>query len=122
MDGDQNPDTVADQNLYEVKRIFQQRFGGVFGSYTWNSLFSSFFGVSGYDLGFKGIDSTQGYDRFMYSLTPSVSFQWSNNSWLSRSANPYFGRTINVGFTHGITDIVYEQDGGVTIDNITNNS
>ena len=58
LDQDQNPDTVTDQNLYEVKRIFQQRFGGVFGSYTWNSVFSSFFGVSGYDLAFKSVDST----------------------------------------------------------------
>ena len=52
----------------------------------------------------------------MYSITPSVSFQWSNNSWLSRSANPYFGRTINFGVSHSITDIVYEQDGGITVD------
>ena len=68
LDGDQNPDTVGDQNLYEVKRMFQQRFGGLYGSYTRNSRLSSFFGVSGYDLGFKGIDSTQGFDRFMYSF------------------------------------------------------
>jgi len=115
LDLDENPDTTDDQNIYEVKRLIMQNFGGAAISYQWNGLFNTTFGVSGFDFSLKGVDDTQ-FNRFMWSATPYLNLTWSNNSWLSRSINPYYGRSIELTLTHGYTDIVYEDTGSVTVD------
>ena len=62
-----------------------------------NSRLSSFFGVSGYDLGFKGIDSTQGFDRFMLVCRHLLILNGQTMP-LRRSAT-IFGRTVTFALT-----------------------
>ena len=47
---------------------------------------------------------------------PFMQFNWSNNSWLARSINPYYGRSVQGTISHGFTDIVFADTGSVTID------
>jgi hypothetical protein len=115
LDLDNNTSTLGDQNVYEIKRWVSQNFAGAAMSYQWNGLFSTYLGVSGYDFSFRGIDDTK-FSRFMWSVTPYINAVWSNNSWLSRSINPYYGRTVEATFTHGYTDIVYADTGSATVD------
>jgi Tol biopolymer transport system component len=115
LDQDQNPETSEDQKVYEIKRNQSQRFGGFATSYTWNSRFSTTLGVRGFDFGLKSIDSTT-FEPFMWSITSELTGRWSNNGWLARNPNPYYGRTIDFTLSHSWTDIVYEAYGGVTID------
>jgi Tol biopolymer transport system component len=115
LDADENPETTEDQKIYETKRIMMQNFGGGSMAYTWNGRFVSTLGFSAFDYSIKGIDDTK-WARYMWNVAPYLNFSWSNNSWLGRSINPYYGRTIDATLTHGFTDIVYEPLGGYAID------
>jgi hypothetical protein len=115
LDSDSDPTTTEDQGIYELKRTIMQNFGGGSVSYTWNGLFNTSMGVSGYDFSVKGVDDTR-FERFMWSAVPYMQFNWSNNSWLSRSINPYYGRSVQGTISHGFTDIVFADTGSVTID------
>lgn len=115
LDADENPETTEDQKIYETKRIMMQNFGGGSMAYTWNGRFISTLGFSTFDYSIKGIDDTK-WARYMWNVAPYLNFSWSNNSWLGRSINPYYGRTIDATLTHGYTDIVYEPLGGFAID------
>ena len=53
LDADSDPTTTADQGIYELKRTIMQNFGGGSVSYTWNGVFNTSFGVSGYDFSIK---------------------------------------------------------------------
>ena len=115
MDADSDASTTSDQDIYELKRTVMQNFGGGSVSYTWNNVFTTMMGVGGYDFSIKGVDDLR-FERFMWSVNPYMSFTWSNNSWLSRSINPYYGRSVEATMSHGYTDIVFADTGSVTID------
>ena len=115
LDADSDPTTTADQGIYELKRTIMQNFGGASVSYTWNGVFNTALGVSGYDFSIKNVDDIR-FERFMWSAVPYMQFNWSNNSWLSRSINPYYGRSVQGTISHGFTDIVFPDTGSVTID------
>ena len=52
----------------------------------------------------------------MWSVTTNAIIQHSNNQRLARSANPYYGHTLQAIWSHGWTDIVFEDYGGVNVD------
>jgi Tol biopolymer transport system component len=115
LDGDDNPLTTNDQDIYEIKRRIMQNFGGASMSYVWNGRFQTSLGATGFDYSLKGVDDVQ-FQRFMWNVASVVSASWSNNSWLSRSPNPHYGRNIELTWRHGFTDIVYEDMGSVAVD------
>ena len=115
MDQDQDQTTTSDQMIYEIKRNQSQVFGGVSSTYTWNSRFNTTIGMRGFSFGLKSIDSTE-FEPFMWSMSSEVMAQWSNNTWLARNPNPYYGRNVEMAWRHSWTDVVFEDYGGVTID------
>jgi hypothetical protein len=90
-------------------------FGGVSSTYTWNSRFNTTVGLRGFNFGLKSIDSVE-FEPFMWSMSSEVMAQWSNNSWMARNPNPYYGRTVEAAWRHSWTDIVFEDYGGVSVD------
>jgi hypothetical protein len=115
IDGDEDPTTTFDQNVYENRRVQSQTAGGLSASYTWNGLFSTNMSLRGFEFGLKGINDIE-FARFMWGMTGEFNAVWSNNSWLARNPNPYYGRTIDMTYRHTLTDIVFEAYGGVAID------
>ena len=115
LDDDDDPDTTDDQEIYEIKNQQFQNLVAMGIFYPWNSVFDVGVFFSGLEYGFKGIDDPE-FVPYMWSAEGSLFATFSNNAFFRRSANPYFGRTVDLNYTHGYTDVVYELFGGVAID------
>jgi hypothetical protein len=115
VDEDNNPETILDQKIYEIKRIQQYKFAYIFTGYQWNSRIDTFFALQGFDFGIKGVSSYE-FEPYMVGLSSNLNITWSNNSFFSSSPNPYFGRSVSLDWGHGWTDILYEATAGVTVD------
>ncbi|MEC8380838.1 MAG: hypothetical protein VXZ96_10980, partial [Myxococcota bacterium] len=115
LDEDNDPTTTEDQSIYEIRRLQSQRFFGSSASYQWNSRLMTMFGVSGFDFSLKGIDAVD-WEPFMWSVSTNAIIRHSNNQRLARSPNPYYGHTFEAIWSHGLTDIVFEDYGGVNVD------
>ena len=115
LDADDDPTTTSDQEVYEVRRNFAYTILGGSVGYQWNGNFSTFFNTSGLLFGLRNVDSAQ-FEPFQMWATAGVDALWSNNSWLARSPNPYYGRTVSFSYNHGWTDILFEDQGGVAVD------
>ncbi len=115
LDLDDDTETTDDQKVFEVRN---HQYGEVALTGlilplndVWNIT-----GIGGWQhFGFKSTEET---GRIPYLTRKFILgfLDFSNNSWLSRSPNPTFGRTVGITYQHGWTDVVYELMGGVSVD------
>jgi hypothetical protein len=115
LDADDDPLTTSDQTIFDVRRNVRQNFGGLFVSYPWNGRFSTGINVFGWNYFLKNIDDVA-WEEFMWNVEVTLNAYYSNNAYFARSANPYFGRTIDANISHGWSDFVYPPMGGVIQD------
>lgn len=115
LDEDENPETTDDQEVYEIKNQQYVNIASLAVNYPWNGNFGTDVYGSYLEYGFKG-SSDPSFQSYLKEVEVGLNLGFSNNAFFSRSANPYFGRTVDLGYTHAWTDIVYEPYGGVSVD------
>jgi hypothetical protein len=115
LDADSDPATTDDQTIWEIKNAQYANIGFLSAYYPWNSSFSTGAAFGGLEYGFKSLDDTR-FRPYLQEAEASLFAVFSNNSFFSRSANPYFGRNVEATYTHAWTDIVYEPYGGAAVD------
>lgn len=115
LDDDNNTETTEDQGVYEGKN--QQYANIVAGAMTYPFNEKWFGAIQGryLDYGFK----TQSDVKFLpYQLSAegSLWLNFSNIGFFGGSANPFGGRNVDLTYTRGFTDVVYEPYGGHSVD------
>ncbi len=115
LDQDEDPNTTDDQQIFEIKNQQYYNIANLGGYYPWNADFSTGVYVSGMEAGFKGTSDDR-WKRYLEEVEAGVWGEFSNNSWFYGSANPWFGRTVNLTLSHAWSDIVYADYGGVAVD------
>jgi hypothetical protein len=115
LDRDDDTTTTDDQSILEIKN--QQFANIVMGSayYPWNSRLTTGAFAKVLEYGFKGASDVE-YNPYLHEIESGMFFSWANNGYFGRSPNPYFGRTIELNYSHGWTDVVYAPYGGVATD------
>ncbi len=83
--------------------------------YQWNNRFLTNFVISGLKYNIQSIDSAE-FQPYMWWIDAGITATWSNNAFFARSINPSFGRNVNVNLFHSYADIVFEDYGGVAVD------
>lgn len=115
LDEDDDPSTTEDQGIYEGKN--QQYANIVAGAVTypfndrWNAALQGRY----IDYGFK-TSSDLHFEPYQYSAEGSLFVNFSNIAFQGGSANPFGGRNIDLIYTYGFTDVVYEPYGGHSVD------
>ena len=115
LDADDDPGTTEDQEVFE--RRFDSNYAAVTASasYQWNGAFQTSVNLSGLQFNIRNVDDSR-YKPYQAWATAGGSAVWSNNGWLARSANPYYGRTVALNYQHGWSDILWEDQGGAEVD------
>ncbi|MEL6346763.1 MAG: hypothetical protein AAFV53_26865, partial [Myxococcota bacterium] len=116
LDEDQNPETTSDQRIFDRRRGFQQAYGLINVGYQWNGALLTQLSGYGRLFSLQNTDSDRGFEPFQYDGTIGINVLWSNNQFFRFSANPSFGRTVTASVNRGWTDIVFEPQGGATVD------
>jgi len=114
LDEDGNPDTTADQSVFELKSSSQQNqiFGGGFLQMNDNFMV----GAIGSWMNYKVKGTTDPvYEPYMHAYSGSAFFNFENARG-GRGPNPSSGRSIAGSWEHGWTNITYPTFGGVSID------
>ena len=114
LDEDDNPNTTADQSIFELKSSSQQNqvFGGTF--LQWND--QIMIGAIGSWMNYKVKGTTDpDWEPYMHSYAVSA-FMNFENARGTRGPNPSSGRSIAASWEHGWTNITYPTFGGVSID------
>lgn len=115
LDDDNNFETTADQTKWEIKN--HQRYDlAVLGiDYPFNEKWRIFAG--GYGLHYDFLSTSDvDWQTYLWTVQGFGTLSFSNLGTWSRSANPRGGRTIDLSYTHGYTDIVYPDQDGRTVD------
>jgi len=115
LDDDQDPETTDDQEVYEVKNQQYVNIASLAMDYPWNNNFTTMGYARYLEYGFKGADDAS-FQQYLQGAEVGLNLAFSNNSYFSRSANPYLGRSVDIDLVHAWTDIVYEPYGGVATD------
>lgn len=115
LDEDNDAETEADQSKYEIRNQQYINLLALTVAYPWNDRFSTSVFAQGLDFGFRSGSDDRFY-RYMINGEAGVRANFTNIGWLGRSANPFGGRNIDLAYSHGYTDVVYEPYGGHTVD------
>lgn len=115
IDDDDDPSTTDDQHLadYKQNQNYQALFGFMF--YPFNERFEANAFAQAWRFGFKDVGSTT-FEPYMNEVELGLGGTFSNAFRSYYAPNTFTGRNIDLAYTHGITDIVYEQYGGVGVD------
>jgi len=115
LDDDEDPTTTNDQALYEGKN---QQYANILQGaiqYPWNDRWNTTLFGRGLEYGFK-TSSDAKYLPYQVNIEGGAYLNFSNIAYLGMSANPFGGRNVDLTYTHGFTDVVYEPYGGHTTD------
>ena len=123
LDGDDNPDTLDDQSIYEIKQNTQSI--GVFGGavYPINKQTQISVTAGAFQFAFRSAPD-RGFVPFFRSASLRGELLWSSVGdgvdmgrvmWGTRGINPR-GRVINLSYTHGWSDYLAPTDYGYTTD------
>lgn len=115
LDNDNDPNTTEDQEIFEIRRDFSYSVLNADVGYQWNSRFVTYLTASGLLFKLRSINAAA-YEPFQVWGTVGINATWSDNGWLARNPNPYYGRTVTMSFDHGWADILYEEQSGVVVD------
>ena len=100
LDADDDPNSVDDQRVFDIRQLFNYTFAGLDASYQWNNSFSTSFTLSGLNYQVDA-NNTVGFEDYMYWVDGTFSARW---------------RSFELAYLHGYTDITYELLNGVTVD------
>jgi hypothetical protein len=115
LDDDGNANTVTDQSIYEIRNQQYVNLLALTVSYPWNDRFNTSAFAQGLDVGFRS-GSDERYYRYLINGEAGLRANFTNIGWQGYSANPRGGRNIDLAYSHGFTDVVYEPYGGHTVD------
>jgi hypothetical protein len=100
IDYDDDPNSKADQSVFDIRQLFNYTFGGGSLAYQWNNRFSTDLSISG--LQYKVDSSVDGtYDPYMHWYDALLTARWAG---------------LSLVYGHTFTDITYELLNGVTVD------
>jgi hypothetical protein len=115
LDSDDDPSTAGDQDVFEVRRDFSYSVASAAASYQWNSRLLTSVSGSGLVHMLRTTDSAV-YQPYQYWSTVGFDARWSDSGWLARNPSPDHGRAVALSYNHGWADILYEEQGGVAVD------
>ncbi len=115
LDDDQNANTATDRTNYEGRN--SQYYAAVFGSASLplNDQLSTRLSAGANEYGFKTASDSE-FAAYKRALIGELDVTFTNIGFQSFSANPRGGRNIDLGYAHAYSDIVYEAQGGATVD------
>ena len=115
LDRDEDLTTTEDQETYEIKQHQYSTVAIASIDYPWNSTLSTAFYGRAIDFGFKGISDGR-FNRYLIETELGVNANWTAMyARGSRGANAT-GRNVDLSINHAWTNVVYEQYGGVIVD------
>lgn len=115
LDEDDDPTTTDDKQIYDYKQNFAYTLGTVSVSYPIGSYISADINAFGMDVGFRGLSDT-GFERYLQRGTASLSLTYSKGASYRNRMNPRGARIVNLTYTRGQTNVVYESQYGVVVD------
>ncbi len=116
LDADDDPSTTDDIEIYEAEQV--QTYAVVQGAlyYPWSSALFVGAGARGVTYGFQTV-SDRDFEPFMVNAAAFGFASWSNiSARYAGNANPRGGRTVDLNYMRGFTDIVYKGYYGVDVD------
>jgi hypothetical protein len=117
FDADDDPGTTDDQSTYELKQSYSVEVMYPYITYPWNDRLTTTLQAQLFEYDLKS-QTDPGFKPYMQRFEPGLDLSWSNiaTDYYGRSANPPKGRYLDLFLGHGFTDIVFEDYGGVNVD------
>lgn len=115
LDEDNNAQTTVDQTIYEGRNAQSVTLFGGGASYPFNDRYSASLSAGYLGYGFRTTSEAE-IQPYQKGLDSTLSLNYSNIAFLANAPNPSGGRNIDLTYTHGFTDIVFEPYGGRTVD------
>lgn len=114
LDDDNQYDTKEDQTFWEIKQNARYNVANVSIDYPFNDRWRVFAGVFGINYDFMSTSDTD-WQTYLLNGQAFGTLSFSNIGTYSTSANPRGGRSIDLNYIFGYTDIVYPGQDGVTV-------
>ena len=115
IDLDDREETTEDQWTMEGKRTFYQQSVSLMIDYPWNERWYTGVWVNPWEYGFRYTDD-EDWTTYMLELESGLDITYTTNPYDYSNPNPRKGRNVEMHLSHGWTDIVFEDYGGVTVD------
>jgi hypothetical protein len=115
VDVDNDPTTTSSDEKFERKYPFQYGFAIPYITYPWNDRVNVTLSAAALQYEIQQLTS-DGFDPYMQRIEPALNLNFNQLQGLDRSPNPPAGRVIDLTLGHGFTDIVFEEYGGVDVD------
>ncbi|MDP2311084.1 MAG: hypothetical protein Q8P18_34000 [Pseudomonadota bacterium] len=115
LDDDNNVDTTQDQSTLEGKN---QQYGNILmlqADYPWNDRFSTMLFSRYQEYGFRTTTEAN-FAPYQFGIESGISANFTNIGFFGNSANPTGGRNVDLTYTFGYTDVVYQAQGGHSVD------
>ncbi len=115
LDEDEDPTTTDDKSIYDYKQnyAYTVAYGSV--DYPLGKYLHVYAGIFGMDVGFKGVNDTE-FERYLQKGTAELSLTYTKGASYRNRMNPRGARLIDLSYTRGATNVVYEPSYGVVID------
>lgn len=115
LDDDENLDTVGDQSTFEGKNQQFANIGMIALDYPWNEKFGTTAFARYLEYGFRTTDDAN-FEPYQFGTEAGLMVNFSNIGYFSYASNPTGGRNVDLTYTLGYTDVVYEPYGGHSVD------
>lgn len=115
LDDDNNFETTEDQSFWEIKNSIRYNVAEASVDYPFNDKWRLFAG--GYALNYDFLSTSDtDWSTYLWTAQGFGTLSFSNLGQFSRSPNPRGGRSVDLTYTRGYTDIVYPDQGGHVTD------
>ena len=115
LDEDEDPTTLDDTSVWEIKNQQYANIASAALDYNWNERLTTFGFARYLDYGFKGTGDPT-FEPYLREVEAGAEFTYSNAFAAGYRPNTFTGRTLDLIYTHAWTDIVYAPYGGVGVD------
>ncbi len=119
IDEDDDPETTDDVQVLEIKRAIMQRVAGGMMTLPFNPQTGLIVSARYFDFSLKNTADDR-WKTYQVNVEGALGYTWSTygiGAFGSQlGANPFPGKTVDLIYTRGLTDIVYQDYGGVVSD------
>lgn len=115
LDDDNNTATKQDQSTLEGKNQQYGNIGMISVDYPWNDRFRTTALGRYMEYGFRTTTEAD-FVPYQYGIEAGIMANFTNIGYFSSAANPTGGRNIDLSYTYGYSDVVYEAQGGHSVD------